>query len=80
MASNRPVAWTHASRVRPAHPPHLPCAPAQVFYNNLLSMPLIFMLMAGGGELHSLWEQPDLTNPRFQLVAALSGLLGFGIR
>lgn len=52
----------------------------QVFYNNLLSVPLIFLLMAGSGEVTGVWSEPDLKNPKFQLVAALSGLLSFGIR
>jgi hypothetical protein len=52
----------------------------QVFYNNLLSLPLIFVLMTGSGELYTMWYEPDLWNPAFLCVAALSGLIGFGIR
>ena len=55
-------------------------SPAQVFYNNLLSVPLIFGLMLGGSEVGKAVTEPDLFNPSFQLVVALSGLLSFGIR
>ncbi len=52
---------------------------SMVFYNNLLSLPLIFLVMWGRGELGSVWEQEDLHNPAFLIVAGLSGLVGFGI-
>lgn len=52
---------------------------SMVFYNNLLSLPLIGLLMAGSGELTTVWSEPDLVNPSFLSVALLSGLLGFGI-
>lgn len=52
---------------------------SMVFYNNLLSLPLIFLVMAGQGELGILAEQEDLRNPAFLIVAMLSGLVGFGI-
>ena len=47
------------------HPTHYACPP-QVFYNNLLSLPFILVLMAGSGELSSVWREPDLSNSRFQ--------------
>lgn len=50
---------------------------SMVFYNNLLSMPFILFLMAAGGEVTSVWSEPDLFNSRFLLVATLSGMLGF---
>lgn len=50
-----------------------------VFYNNLLSLPLLLALMAAQGELSTVLEQPDLYNPRFLIVAGASGLVGFGI-
>ena len=52
----------------------------QVYYNNLLSLPLILILMVGNGEVFSVWSEPDLGNPSFLMVAALSGIIGFGIR
>lgn len=41
--------------------------------------PLIFAVMVMQGELTTLPQQPDLTNPAFLIVAALSGLVSFGI-
>lgn len=52
---------------------------SMVFYNNLLSLPLIFMVMVAQGELATLPEQKDLTNPAFLVVALLSSLVAFGI-
>jgi GDP-mannose transporter len=52
---------------------------SMVFYNNLLSLPLIFVMMVMQGELSTLADQPDLTNPAFLIVAFLSGLVAFGI-
>lgn len=51
-----------------------------MFYNNLLSLPFILLMMAVTGEVHSVWQEPDLFNPTFLLVAGFSGLIGFGIR
>ncbi len=53
---------------------------AQVFYNNLLSLPCCLVLMALTGELHGVWQEPDLHNTTFLLVAGFSGLIGFAIR
>ncbi len=64
-----------------SQPPHTHPAPAcQVFYNNLLSLPFIALIMAGTGELRGWLSEPDLRNPTFMAVAAVSGLIGFGIR
>ena len=52
---------------------------SMVFYNNLLSLPLIFFLMYVQGELAALPNQPDLYNPNFLFIAGLSGLVSFGI-
>ena len=52
---------------------------SMVFYNNLLSLPFLAVMMAGTGELHRVWYEPDLTNPQFLLVAVFSGILGFCI-
>ena len=51
----------------------------QVYYNNLLSLVPIAVLMLGFGELHKLPHEPALANPEFLTVAMLGGLLGFGI-
>jgi GDP-mannose transporter len=52
---------------------------SMVFYNNLLSLPFIAVLMAGSGELSSVWYEPDLHNPAFLFIAILSGIIGFAI-
>jgi len=52
---------------------------SMVFYNNLLSLPFLLIIMASTGELHRVWSEPDLTHPGFLTVAAFSGLLGFAI-
>lgn len=63
------------------HTPHRCWAlPLQVYYNNLLSVPLILAAMVYFGELQGLAQQPALGNPMFQGVALLGGLLGFAIR
>ena len=53
---------------------------AQVFYNNLLSLPFILLIMACTGETHAVWAEPDLRNRTFLLVAAMSGVIGFAVR
>lgn len=58
----------------------VPCAMLQVFYNNMLSLPFIAAMILVTGEVHKVWSEPDLTNPMFLSVAAVSGLIGFGIR
>lgn len=52
---------------------------SMVFYNNVLSLPLIFLMMVFRGELSIVLEQPDLYNPAFLIVATLSGIVGFAI-
>jgi GDP-mannose transporter len=52
---------------------------SMVYYNNLLSIPPILALMAGFGEFKGLLAQPALKNPVFLMVAAVGGLIGFGI-
>ncbi|EFN52092.1 hypothetical protein CHLNCDRAFT_32701 [Chlorella variabilis] len=52
---------------------------SMVFYNNLLSLPCCLVLMALTGELHGVWQEPDLHNTTFLLVAGFSGLIGFAI-
>eukprot|EP00803_Ostreobium_quekettii_P002137 evm.model.scf_577EXC.11 EVM.evm.TU.scf_577EXC.11 scf_577EXC:75761-76822(-) len=52
---------------------------SMVLYNNLLSLPLIFMLMVYFGETTTLWQQPALWQPGFLLAACLSGVVGFAI-
>lgn len=64
-----------ASRVLCLAPPR----PLQVFFNNLLSLPLIGLMMVGSGEWSGVWQEPDLHNPSFVIVVVLSGVIGFGI-
>ncbi len=52
---------------------------SMVFYNNLLSLPLILVLIIWNGEATTLWSEPALRNPQFLFVACLSALLAFGI-
>ena len=52
---------------------------SMVFYNNLMSLPFLAVVMLYTGEIFSVRDEPDLANPSFMLVAALSGVLGFGI-
>jgi GDP-mannose transporter len=52
---------------------------SMVYYNNLLSLPCIFLLMYGFGELPTLTNQPALSEPPFLVVAAMGGLIGFAI-
>lgn len=52
---------------------------SMVYYNNLLSLPCIFVLMYMFGELPTLTHQPALSNPAFLIVAGLGGLIGFAI-
>jgi GDP-mannose transporter len=48
-----------------------------VVYNNLLSIPMIAVLAAAGGELGSLSSQPALHNRGFLIAALASGAMGF---
>lgn len=52
---------------------------SMVFYNNLLSLPLLVVLILAFGEVPTLAKSGTLGSPFFQLAATLGGLLGFGI-
>lgn len=52
---------------------------SMVYYNNLLSIPPILVLMFFFGEHKGLMQQPALQNPMFLAVALVGGLIGFGI-
>jgi GDP-mannose transporter len=56
-----------------------PTSYLQVYYNNLLSMPPILVLMWVFNEFPGLLDQPALKNPHFQAVALLGGFVGFAI-
>jgi GDP-mannose transporter len=59
-----------------ARPPSV----VQVYYNNLLSIPPILLLMAVSDDYRRLSHQSALAMPAFQMVALLSGVIGFAIR
>lgn len=48
---------------------------SMVFYNNVLSLPLIFALMWWYGEIHTLPQEPALQNPIFLIAAGSSALV-----
>uniref|UniRef100_A0A7S0YDK0 Sugar phosphate transporter domain-containing protein n=1 Tax=Polytomella parva TaxID=51329 RepID=A0A7S0YDK0_9CHLO len=50
---------------------------SMVYYNNLLSVPFIILLMIVFGEFQGLLDQPALTNPWFIAVAILGGVIGY---
>ena len=52
---------------------------SMVFYNNVLSLPLLFGLMWHSGELHMLWKEPALTDMHFLISAVASSVLAFCI-
>ncbi|PNW74619.1 hypothetical protein CHLRE_12g490050v5 [Chlamydomonas reinhardtii] len=52
---------------------------SMVYYNNLLSIPPILVLMWFFGEYEGLMAQTALRNPSFQMVAMVGGVLGFAI-
>ena len=52
---------------------------SMVFYNNLLSVPLIAPLTLANGELLRVWADPALKDPRFAAAALASAGLAFGI-
>jgi GDP-mannose transporter len=52
---------------------------SMVFYNNLLSLPLIFVLIVWSGELETVQQDSALSNPRFIAAAVASCLVAFGI-
>ena len=52
---------------------------SMVFYNNLLSVPLVAPLTLANGELLRVWADPALKDPRFAAAALASAGLAFGI-
>ncbi|DBB06525.1 hypothetical protein WJX77_006771 [Trebouxia sp. C0004] len=52
---------------------------SMVFYNNLLSLPLLLVLIWQAGEFETLRQEPDLQNPYFLTAAIASSLLAFCI-
>ena len=52
---------------------------SMVFYNNLLSLPLLLILIWWAGEFQSLPTEPALTDPAFLAAAVASSLLAFCI-
>ena len=64
----------------PGRPPLAARCSLQVFYNNLLSLPFLLLIMAATGEAQTVWQEPDLHNTTFLLVAGFSGLIGFAVR
>mmetsp|Transcript_33501 Transcript_33501/g.84889 ORF Transcript_33501/g.84889 Transcript_33501/m.84889 type:complete len:389 (-) Transcript_33501:687-1853(-) len=52
---------------------------SMVYYNNLLSLGPIALLVVGFGEHTRLLSEPALRNPEFLVVALMGGLLGFAI-
>ena len=49
----------------------------QVFYNNLLSLPLLCVVALVNGEFTRIASEPALFNSGFQLAASMSALCGF---
>lgn len=52
---------------------------SQVYYNNLLSIPFVLVLVAAFGEPQKLMQDVAIINPGFQAVAVLSCIVGFYI-
>jgi GDP-mannose transporter len=52
---------------------------SMVFYNNLLSLPLISVLMWWYGEIDTVMYDPALRNPMFIMAALATALVAFGI-
>lgn len=50
---------------------------SMVYYNNLLSLPFILILMFAFGEFELITKQAALTNPVFLTVSGLAGVIGF---
>ena len=48
-----------------------------MYYNNVLSLPPLALLVLLSRELFVLPAYPGLQNPEFQVVAVLGGLMGF---
>ena len=58
-------------------PCSLPIPHLKVYYNNVLSLPPLTLLVLLSGELRLLPSYPMWNNGEFQLVAVLGGLMGF---
>lgn len=52
---------------------------SQVYYNNLLSIPFVILLVLVCQEPQKLMQDAAIMNPAFQSVAALSCVVGFSI-
>lgn len=52
---------------------------SMVYFNNLLSLPLLLLLMVINGEAWRVHEEPALHNPYFQAAAIVSGVVSFAI-
>lgn len=52
---------------------------SMVYFNNLLSLPLLLLLMVANGEAWRVHAEPAITNPYFQAAAIVSGAVSFGI-
>lgn len=52
---------------------------SMVYFNNLLSLPLLLLLMFYNGEAFTVLQEPSLHNPYFQAAAITSGIVSFGI-
>ncbi len=52
---------------------------SMVYFNNLLSLPLLLLLMLYNGEAMHVLHEPSLHNPYFQAAAVTSGIVSFGI-
>jgi GDP-mannose transporter len=55
------------------------CRHGCVFYNNLLSLPLLFFVIVVNGEILSIPEMLSKTTLDFFLLATFSGVIGFSI-
>jgi GDP-mannose transporter len=52
---------------------------SQVYYNNVLSIPFVAVLVVIFGEHERIYDDPAISMPGFQLVAVLSCIIGFSI-
>lgn len=52
---------------------------SMIWYNNLLSLPLIAGLIYFSGEYKTAWHEPALNNPKFLVAVAATCLVAFGI-
>lgn len=52
---------------------------SMVLYNNVLSVPVLLVAAGVNGEFATIWTEPALRDPRFQVAACLSAVCGFMI-